>query len=296
MSYLNLDTRYFDHPKTRRLIGVLGRGSEVLPLRLWSYAAEYHEADGDLSNYSDADLEKICHWWGKKGKMIEALIQTGFIDRYNGTTKLHNWQEHEGHLSALKQRNRLNAKSRWDKYRSSAAGNASGTATGTPKECQSDAPNLPNLPNLPSSPVKTEDGDATKSPSGNNGKLTDQEKVDVLKLIGVKRREPLLSGDVVAALKKWIPEQYPILTGDFGRMAGYAFGHILKKGLGKNWEKNSPESAEFFQEILIAGLGSPQTEERFYAHIETMCAPGNGQNLHEWCHNARKSISAKATV
>lgn len=29
MAYLNLDLDYFDHPKTRRLVGLLGRGKRA---------------------------------------------------------------------------------------------------------------------------------------------------------------------------------------------------------------------------------------------------------------------------
>lgn len=151
MTYLNLDTRFFDHPKTRRLVGILGRGAEVYPLKLWAYAAEYHEEDGNLSRYSDSDLEGICGWRGVKGKLVSCLIEVGFIDRDDQCTQLHNWQEHEGHIAALKERNRANAKSRWEKMRNSSTGVQHVCDTHTsrkPNEYQKDAPNL-TLPNQP---------------------------------------------------------------------------------------------------------------------------------------------------
>ena len=149
MTYLNLDTRYFDHPKTRRLIGILGRNSDVYPLKLWAYAAEYHEETGDLSSYTDSDLEEICGWRGVKGKLIEVLVEVGFIDRVGDKTQLHNWQEHEGHIAALKERNRANAKSRWAKYRKAQKEVRDAVppqCPKVPKECQNDAPNQPTKP------------------------------------------------------------------------------------------------------------------------------------------------------
>lgn len=59
MASLNLDMDYFGHPKTKRLVGLLGRGAEVLPLRLWCHVGKYHAQDGRLAGYSPQEIEAI---------------------------------------------------------------------------------------------------------------------------------------------------------------------------------------------------------------------------------------------
>jgi hypothetical protein len=79
MTSLNLDLDFFDHPKTRRLVGLLGRGSEVLPIKLWCWCAKYHAESGWLTGYSAQEIESILGWWGEPGKMVEAMVKVGFL-------------------------------------------------------------------------------------------------------------------------------------------------------------------------------------------------------------------------
>lgn len=123
MPYLNLDLDYFDHPKTRRLIGLLGKGSEVIPIRLWAYAGKYHAADGKLAGYSAQEIETVIGWWGEKGACINALIHVGFL-RQDEHFFIHDWLEHEGHIIAFKEKARNMARKRWADAASNAASNA----------------------------------------------------------------------------------------------------------------------------------------------------------------------------
>ena len=66
MAYLNLDPDYFNHPKTIRLIGLLGVGAAEYPIRLWCYCAKYHPVDGLLRGYSDVEIESAASWRGEK--------------------------------------------------------------------------------------------------------------------------------------------------------------------------------------------------------------------------------------
>lgn len=117
MPYLNLDPDFHDHPKTRKLIALCGRGADSSLQRLWCYALRYHPADGDLTGHLTAELESIAKWWGKKGKFVEACIEVGFIDREGDRLLLHDWKDHEGHIIGLKERNTKAAQRRWAKYR-----------------------------------------------------------------------------------------------------------------------------------------------------------------------------------
>lgn len=138
MPYLNLDLDFFSHPKTVRLVGLLGRDAEVLPIRLWCYCGRHHCVSGRLSGYSPQEVESAVGWWGKSGEMVAAMLKVGFIEQVADGYQVHDWSEHAGHLAAFKKRAKSAARKRW---RSIATSNA--------KRDIKDAPNLPNLPNLP---------------------------------------------------------------------------------------------------------------------------------------------------
>lgn len=129
MPYLNVDLDYFDHRKTKRLIGLIGRGAEVLPIRLWAYCGKHHSEDGRLAGYSDQEIEANVGWWGKAGEMMPALKRAGFVDNPNGCWEVHAWEEHQGHIAAFKLKGAAMAKARWDKARADAASIAASNTT-----------------------------------------------------------------------------------------------------------------------------------------------------------------------
>ncbi len=124
MAYLNVSPDFFGHPKTRRLEGLLGKGADVLPIRLWSYCSKYCPADGRLKNLSEGEIESALGWWGKPGEAVEALKKVGFLDHDGNSYASHGWREHQGHLVAFKKRASEAAKARWKRARSIAASNA----------------------------------------------------------------------------------------------------------------------------------------------------------------------------
>jgi hypothetical protein len=108
------------HPKVYDLVQALG-----LPVRqrvlavgylelLWHFTAEF-APQGDVGRFSDDRLESAMDWSGKPGKLIEALVQSRWLDRVpeggargistdthqevvtdSGPTRLvvHDWHEH----------------------------------------------------------------------------------------------------------------------------------------------------------------------------------------------------------
>ncbi len=121
MPYLNLDLDYFTHPKTMRLIGLLGKGSEVLPIKLWCHAGKHHAGTGKLSGYSPKEIEAVVGWWGSEGSFVEAMIHVGFMIDNEGNYELHEWKDHEGHLVMFKKRAKRAALARWSKDATSTA-------------------------------------------------------------------------------------------------------------------------------------------------------------------------------
>jgi hypothetical protein len=155
MANLNLDIDYFDHPKTKRLIRLLGKGSEVLPLKLWVYTARYHKRSGELTGISAQEIEDECKWWGEAGKMVEVMLATGkdvkpelrdefcFLKLVDGTYVVPNWVRRQGHLQAFEERARNGARKRWDRAGGNATDDACSNAT---SNATSNAPALPALP------------------------------------------------------------------------------------------------------------------------------------------------------
>lgn len=113
---INLFNGYWSHRKTRRLIGLIGRGAAELPLRLWSYCNMHHASDGCLAGYSAQEIESIVEWWGKSGELVEALVKVGFLDELpTGGYASHNWQKRNPHAKVYHERAKAAAKARWEK-------------------------------------------------------------------------------------------------------------------------------------------------------------------------------------
>lgn len=117
MPDLNLDLDYPNHRKTRRLVGLLGDGAQFIPIALWCYVGKYYAEKGALKGYTDSELESVIGWWGDPGKCVEALLTSGFIVRSNKGFFVHDWVQHQGHIYALSQKNKLIAINRWRKIR-----------------------------------------------------------------------------------------------------------------------------------------------------------------------------------
>ncbi len=115
MPDINIDVSFPEHRKVKRTVGLLGRGSDVLPIRLWLYCGRQHPDDGKLIGYSEQEIESVCDWWGEKGKMVEVFLAVVWLERIENGFQVHDWLEHQGHLMAYKKRASEAAKVRWSK-------------------------------------------------------------------------------------------------------------------------------------------------------------------------------------
>jgi len=158
MAYLNLDLDYFNHRKAIRLVGILGKGAEFLPIKLWCYVGKYHAEDGKLFKYSVKELESICGWTGKENELIEAMIKTGFIEKKGETYIIHDWKDIQGHIVAFKKRSKIANKKRWGKYAENK------TPLRTPKDEVKESPILTNP--ILSLPILTKEEVRGKPPVG----------------------------------------------------------------------------------------------------------------------------------
>jgi len=150
MPYLNLDLDYFEHPKTRRLVGLLGNGSAEIPIRLWCYVGKYHPESGHLTGYSLEEIEGVIGWWGDSGKAIEALLRVGFISkRGRGFYTVHDWLDHSGHLGVFKKRGMDGAKARWGKAKAMQNDESSNAYEGDKQYPSSTIPTKPTEEHKP---------------------------------------------------------------------------------------------------------------------------------------------------
>lgn len=139
MPSLNLNLNYFDHMKTIRLVARLGPGAAELPIRLWAWVGNHQPESGRLSLLEN-ELESICHWWGEKGAMVTAFIETGFlkkIDEKNEMYEINDWLEHSGHLAVFHKRAKKAARKRWGLHKKKV--DASSNASSSNKQCSSRA-------------------------------------------------------------------------------------------------------------------------------------------------------------
>jgi hypothetical protein len=136
MPTLNLDPDFFDHPKARRLAGILGPCGEVWAIRLWAYCTKYHWRDGIMAGYSAEELESVIGWHGEQGKCTAALVRVGVLvalleDRLTDAPSnassnassnargyaVHEWVEHQGHIAIYHDKAKTASESRWVKLR-----------------------------------------------------------------------------------------------------------------------------------------------------------------------------------
>lgn len=115
--YLNLDFDFLDHPKVTNLERVLGKDSALCLIRLWCYCGKYHPDDGLMKGMSTDDVERRSGWRGKPGRLIAVMRELGFIEGEEGNFKIHDWEDHQGHLKSLRERGKKAAKARWDKLK-----------------------------------------------------------------------------------------------------------------------------------------------------------------------------------
>lgn len=102
MATLNLEFGYFRNPKTKRLIGILGKSYADIPLRLWCHTGEFFVMDGILKGYTVQAVEDAVEYQGEPGKCVAALIEAGFLETAPNGYYVSGWNEEQKHLAAFK--------------------------------------------------------------------------------------------------------------------------------------------------------------------------------------------------
>lgn len=108
MAWIESHQELARHPKTKRLARLLGVS---LPAAighlhfLWWWAMDYAQ-DGDLSRYDEYDIADACGWEGDEKQIVDALIESGFVDKTDDGLVIHDWYDYAGRLIEKREQNR----------------------------------------------------------------------------------------------------------------------------------------------------------------------------------------------
>jgi hypothetical protein len=103
-----------NHPKVKKAARMAGVNEFEMIGRLhclWWWALDY-APDGDLTNYSDDDIEAAVDWQGERGAFAQALIECGFnghgglIDVTDDSRTIHDWYDYGGKLLERRETNK----------------------------------------------------------------------------------------------------------------------------------------------------------------------------------------------
>ena len=106
MNWIRLQSEYFRHRKTLRLIRRLGEVAALYPIRLWAWAVE-QSIDGSLRDIDPEELAMICGFAGDAGTLWAAMVDCGFVEIEDGRASIRSWDEHQGKLIDRAERNRM---------------------------------------------------------------------------------------------------------------------------------------------------------------------------------------------
>lgn len=85
------------HRKTCKLRDALGLKANYeavgLVVCLWSWAA-VNASDGNLTGYNARDIADAVGYKKSPAKLLEAMVQAGFLDQHDNTTTIHDWDVH----------------------------------------------------------------------------------------------------------------------------------------------------------------------------------------------------------
>lgn len=173
--YANLPS----HRKTFKLRNALSMKTNYeatgLIVSLWCWAA-VNAPDGNLSGYSSKDIAEAIGYKKSPTKLIDLLVESGFVDiRENGTAVIHDWEEHAALLMDSNEQQKKNTRERVRRYRErrKAISENDGNEECNVTRNASNAPTLPNLtlPNLTNDLYR----------SGSNAGVDDERIVSIAK-------------------------------------------------------------------------------------------------------------------
>ncbi len=162
-SDIRLQTSWYSNLKRKKLQRRLGGAGTTAFIDLLIYVG-VNNPDGDLSEFTDEDIEAAAQWDGTDGEFIRTIRDLRFIDGEPGSYRIHDWEENNPWACGAKRRSeaaRIANRVRWgsepdaSRFRTGSEPDASRSRTGIPPSVSvsvSDSSPIPEETNLPSNP------------------------------------------------------------------------------------------------------------------------------------------------
>lgn len=115
-SDIRLSIGFLDHPKTVKLQRQLSDAGVLALLRLWLWAAQ-NRPSGILVGMDEDDIEIAARWDGEKGSFNAVATRLRFLDKLDGTYRIHNWKERNSWQSDAERRSGASRMARMAKTR-----------------------------------------------------------------------------------------------------------------------------------------------------------------------------------
>jgi hypothetical protein len=114
---IRLDINFFEHPKTKRLIRVLGHKGFYALVRLWTSSAKLYPK-GIFKDLDEVDIAELAGWDEDPTVFCKGLSdpKINFLEKVDGIYSLHGWEEHQPWIYYQNERSeiaRQNARKRW---------------------------------------------------------------------------------------------------------------------------------------------------------------------------------------
>ena len=117
MAWLKVDETLCDHPKVLALADALRLDKDSVTgklLRLWTWALNNRE-DGILAKRDAETIAEVMRFKGKAGRLIQALVEAGFLDENVEGWRIHDWTDYAG--SYIEKRTAANERKQRERQR-----------------------------------------------------------------------------------------------------------------------------------------------------------------------------------
>ena len=161
---IRLDINFCEHPKTKRLIRVLGFEAPFALLKLWTSAAK-HYPKGVLKDLDEYDIADLTDWSGDPKQLVEALTdpKINFLEKVDGQYQLHDWEENQPWIFFQDERvekAKKAARARWGEESESPED----AGSSTPEESGSCGEHASSIPTSNAKPTETDASSTAKVP------------------------------------------------------------------------------------------------------------------------------------
>jgi len=123
MAWIELHQALPTHKKTRRLIRALDLAvPQDTPQTVghlcmfWLWCVD-NAKDGRLKGVNAQDISDVAGWTGDPDKFFSAMLQAEFIDRYEDSYRVHDWDDYVGNVISFKQKERERNREKQRRYR-----------------------------------------------------------------------------------------------------------------------------------------------------------------------------------